>query len=99
LAETITAIATLVTAVGGVILAFTVLLPLLRRTKSLETVTAAVAAKVDEVHVISNSNHEAMLRREEVLISALQFAGIAIPPNEAIALKKENPEEVTDDGS
>ena len=43
-----------------------------------------IGLKTDEVHVLVNSNHEAMLRREEVLISALQKAGIEIPPNEDI---------------
>lgn len=78
-AAIITAVATLVTAVGGAIIAFTVLIPLLHRTKAIDAKTSHVAELV-------NSNHAAMLRREEVLIKALQRAGIDIPPNADIAL-------------
>jgi hypothetical protein len=73
-AEIITSVATLVTAIGGVIL-------LLRKVKSLE-------AKQDEVHVLVNSNHKSMLRREEVLIAALQRAGIEIPPDDSLSGKE-----------
>ena len=68
-AEIITSVATLVTAIGGVIL-------LLRKVKSLEE-------KQDQVHVLVNSNHKSMLRREQVLITALQRAGIDIPPDDS----------------
>lgn len=78
-AAIITAVATLVTATGGAIIAFTVLIPLLRRAKAIDVKTSHVADLV-------NSNHAAMLRREEVLIKALQRAGIDIPPNADIAL-------------
>ena len=69
-AEIITSVATLVTAIGGVIL-------LLRKVKSLEE-------KQDQVHVLVNSNHKSMLRREQVLITALQRAGIDIPPDDSL---------------
>jgi hypothetical protein len=69
-AEIITSVATLVTAIGGVIL-------LLRKVKSLEE-------KQDQVHVLVNSNHKSMLRREQVLMTALQRAGIDIPPDDSL---------------
>lgn len=80
IAAIITAIATLITAIGGAIIAYTVLLPLLHKTKAIEV-------KTDEVHTLVNSNHASMLRREEVLIAALQQAGVKIPPNQDITKK------------
>jgi hypothetical protein len=77
-AAVIVAIAALITALGGLASAFAVLVPQLRK----------LSAKTDEVHTLVNSNHESMLRREEVLIAALQQNGIKIPPNEAIAVKE-----------
>jgi len=76
-AAVITAVASLITALSILITAFTVFIPLLRHAKAVET-------KTEQVHVLVNSNHKAMLRREEVLIRALQKAGIDVPPDEAI---------------
>jgi len=70
IAAIISALAALVTAVGGVLIAYRVLIPIVRKT--------------DEVHALVNSNREDMLRREEVLIAALQHAGVKIPPNAAL---------------
>jgi putative exporter of polyketide antibiotics len=86
-AAIITAIASLFTALGLLITAFTVLIPLLRKTKAIEERQEVVVAKTEHMTKLVNSNHMAMLRREEVLIAALQSAGIVIPPNEEI--KKE----------
>lgn len=72
-AAIITALGTLVTAISGVIILF-------RKVKALES-------KTDEVHVLVNSNHKSMLRREEALISALQQAGIEIPPNDSLRVE------------
>lgn len=69
-AEIIIATATLVTAIGGVILG-------LRKVNQIE-------AKTEHVKELVNSNHKAMLRREQVLISALQQAGVAIPPDASL---------------
>lgn len=74
-AEIITATATLVTAIGGVIL-------LLRKVNKLDE-------KTEHVRELVNSNHKAMLRREEVLISALQQAGVAIPPDDSLTREVE----------
>lgn len=73
--EIITATAGLVTAIGGVIL-------LLRKVKQLDQ-------KTEHVRELVNSNHQAMLRREGVLISALQQAGVAIPPDESLGMRQD----------
>lgn len=50
---------------------------------------AVVIPQLRKIHVLVNSNLQSMLRREEVLIAALQQHGITIPRNEA--LHKEAP--------
>jgi hypothetical protein len=90
-AAIITAIASLFTALGLLITAFTVLLPLLRRTKVIEEKAHAIETKTEHMTKLVNSNHEAMLRREEELIATLQSAGVKIPPNEDIKKKPSEP--------
>lgn len=71
IAVIITAAATAVTAIGGLVLAFAVLIPTLRVGR--------------ETHHLVNQTRTDMLRREEVLIAALQAGGVAIPPDESLA--------------
>jgi hypothetical protein len=59
------------TALGGLVLAFAVLIPTLRTTQT--------------THHLVNQTRTDMLRREEVLIAALQAGGIAIPPDPSLA--------------
>ena len=85
-ATVITAVASLITAFGVLLTAITGFY-LVRRTKSIAQTQDVVVAKTEHMTTLVNSNHEAMLRREEVLIAALQKAGIVIPPNEDIKKK------------
>ncbi len=71
LAVVVTAAATAITAIGGLVLAFAVLIPTMRATR--------------ETHHLVNQTRTDMLRREEVLIAALQAGGIAIPPDQSLA--------------
>jgi hypothetical protein len=71
IAVIITAVATGITAIGGLVLAFAVLIPTLRAAR--------------ETHHLVNQTRTDMLRREEVLIAALQAGGIAIPPDQSLA--------------
>jgi flagellar motor component MotA len=72
----ITAIATLTTAFGGIIAAFTLFLPILRKTKE-------VHKETQEVHQIVNQQHTDMLRYQRQLIRALESHGIAIPDDQS----------------
>lgn len=78
-ATVITAAGTLVTAVGGAVFAWRVVVPAARATREVvtlaeETKDAAVATS----HMV-NSQRDDMLARIDVLAQALQEAGVAIP--------------------
>jgi hypothetical protein len=70
LAGVITAVSTLFLAIGGVITAFTVLIPILRQTKS--------------THKIVNQQRTDMLRFQRALIRALTDAGIEVPIDQSV---------------
>jgi hypothetical protein len=70
LAGIITAVSTLFLAVGGVITALTVLIPILRQTKA--------------THKIVNQQRTDMLRFQRALIRALTDAGIAVPVDQSV---------------
>jgi UPF0716 family protein affecting phage T7 exclusion len=66
----ITAIATLTIAVGGVITALTVFLPMYRQTK--------------EIHTIVNQQRTDMERYQRALVAALKQAGVSVPADQSI---------------
>jgi hypothetical protein len=77
LAGIITACAAVFTALGGLILAVGVLIPILRNTR-------AVSAKVDEVHVIVNQQRTDGQRYAIALVSALRAHGIDVPVDQSL---------------
>jgi hypothetical protein len=66
----ITACATLATALGGTIGAFTLLLPLLRQTR--------------EVHKIVNQQQTDLRHYQRALVAALERAGIEVPVDQSL---------------
>ena len=82
IAGMITAIATVLTALGGVMVSLTVLLPLLRQTKS--------------VHRIVNQQKTDTDRYTRALKAVLEAHGIELPVDQSIDLTKENPDVRTD---
>lgn len=70
LAGAVTAFATVITALGGLVMAFGVLIPILRTTRS--------------THVIVNQQRTDMLRREAALKKLLAFHGIEIPEDPSV---------------
>lgn len=76
-AGVITAIATVFTALGGLVLAFSVLVPTLRKTR--ENVVA-----VNDVHTMVNQQRTDMLRYQETLVTALQQGGIKVPADTSL---------------
>lgn len=65
----ITAVATLVTALGGLVAAVRLLMPLLKQTK--------------EVHAIVNQQRTDMVRYQRALEAALNSAGIELPVDQS----------------
>ena len=73
----ITACGTLVTAIGGLVLAFSVLIPTLRASK-------AALVKVAEVHQLVNSQHDALIRYQSSLVGALRDADVVVPVDQSL---------------
>jgi hypothetical protein len=69
----ITASATVLIAVGGIISALTLFLPALRRTEH----------KVDEVHMLVNQRFTDMERYQRALVKLLKDKGIAVPDDQS----------------
>jgi UPF0716 family protein affecting phage T7 exclusion len=76
-ATLVTAIATALIAIGGVITSVTVLLPILRGTR-------ANSRQIIEVHTMVNQQRTDQLRYQERLIEALTAAGVAVPPDSSL---------------
>jgi hypothetical protein len=72
----IAASATALTAIGGVVLAFSVLLPTLRVSKD-------AIVKVEEVHKLVNSQHDALIEYQEALVGALKDADVVVPVDQS----------------
>jgi hypothetical protein len=75
-AAIIAAIGALVTAIGGLVLAFNVLLPTLRASKE-------AIVKVEQVHQLVNSQHDALIQYQEALVGALRDADVVVPPDQS----------------
>jgi hypothetical protein len=72
----IAASATALTAIGGVVLAFSVLLPTLRVSKD-------AIVKVEQVHQLVNSQHDALLTYQSALVGALKDADVVVPVDQS----------------
>lgn len=73
LAGVITAIGVVITALGGLVAAFTVFLPILRNVK--------------ETHKIVNQDRTDMLKFQRTLIRTLVAHGIAVPEDQSLPLE------------
>jgi hypothetical protein len=82
LASVITAIAVCITAIGGVIAALTLFIPILRNTKNLRS-------EVQEVHTIVNQQRTDAQNYQRALIRALNVAGVAVPDDQSLPPNKE----------
>lgn len=80
----ITAVATALIALGGVITAITVLIPILRGTRDNARTIEAVHTSVGEVHTIVNQQRTDALRYQERLTEALVAAGIPVPTDSSL---------------
>lgn len=76
-AGVITAIATLVTAVGGLLAVFIVLIPILRNTR-------VTTSQVESIHTIVNQQRTDAQRYNIALTEALRKAGIAVPIDQSL---------------
>jgi hypothetical protein len=77
LASVITAIAVCITAVGGVIAALTLFIPILRNTRTLRN-------EVAEVHTIVNQQRTDLQNWNRALVRALKDAGITVPIDQSV---------------
>lgn len=73
----ITAVATVITALGGLILAFAVIIPILRRTKAVED-------KIDGVHKIVNQQQTDLRNYIRALQRSIKDQGGSIPIDQSI---------------
>jgi hypothetical protein len=76
-AGVITAVATVVTAIGGLVLAVAVLIPNLRASRE-------AIAKVDQVHTIVNQQRTDAQRYQVALVRALRKAGVEVPDDQSL---------------
>lgn len=76
-AQIVTAIATIITALGGMILAIAVLLPILRNSK-------ATNAQVQTIHTIVNQQRTDAQRYNIALAEVLRKHGIEIPIDQSL---------------
>jgi hypothetical protein len=81
IAGIITAVATVLTAAGGLFLALAVFLPTMRKTRE---IAEASRAAIDEVHVIVNQQRTDAQRYQRALIAALNRAGVEVPADQSI---------------
>ncbi len=91
MADIITAIATVITALGGFALAIGVLIPSLKVGREAKAaavqardVAAETSSRTEEVHVIVNQQRTDMTRYNEALVRALRSAGIEVPIDQSI---------------
>jgi len=84
LAGIITASATVITAVGGLVLALGVLIPTLRNSQVAKQAAVKAVEGVQEVHTMVNQQRTDMQKRVEDLIAALQAAGVRIPKDQSL---------------
>jgi hypothetical protein len=84
LAGIITATATVITALGGLVLAMAVLIPTLRNAKAAKEAAVEANIKTDQVHTMVNQQRTDMMRQMERMASALQNAGITIPEDKSL---------------
>jgi hypothetical protein len=87
IAGIITATATVLTALGGLILALAVFLPTMRKTRELAERNQVT---LDEVHVIVNQQRTDMQRYQRALIDALHKAGVDVPIDQSVDLSEPN---------
>lgn len=81
IAGIITATATVLTALGGLILALAVFLPTMRKTAA---IAEASRVAIDEVHVMVNQQRTDMQRYQRALIAALHRAGVEVPVDQSV---------------
>jgi hypothetical protein len=83
-ANTIAAWATVITAVGGLVLAVSVLIPTLRAAKRADASAIASAVAVREVHTIVNQQRTDAQRYTAVLVDALRASGVDVPDDQSL---------------
>lgn len=73
----ITSVATVLTALGGLVLALSVLVPILRNSRK-------TIEKLDAVHVIVNQQRTDAKRYQLALVAALDRAGVDVPVDQSL---------------
>jgi hypothetical protein len=95
IASIITACATLVIAVGGVVTALTLFIPILRNAKEAVKNSKDAVDKTNEVHTIVNQQKTDMQNYQRELIATIQEGGLRIPRDQSIPERKiSNVEEI-----
>lgn len=90
-AGTVTAVATVITALGGLFLALAVFVPTLRETRKAVAASdkavlasAEVKESIAEVHTIVNQQRTDMLNYQRALVRLLNKHGIEVPEDQSI---------------
>ena len=83
-AAIVTAFASTLTALGGLVLAFAVLLPILRRTRSTENKVDRQVDALAQVHTMVNQQRTDAQRYQDALIRALNAAGVDVPIDQSL---------------
>lgn len=76
-AAILAALAAMFTAVGGLVMSLSVLLPTLRASRT-------AVEKVAQVHDLVNSGHVDAQRYQAALVGALREADVAVPPDQSL---------------
>lgn len=76
-AGVVTASATVLTALGGLVLAVSVLIPILRNSRK-------TLVQVADVHTIVNQQRTDLLSYQQLLIRALSAAGVTVPEDASV---------------
>jgi hypothetical protein len=84
IAGIITACATVLLAVGGVLTAISVLLPILRGTRDNAAALAANSTALGEVHEIVNQRYTDLNNYLRAVIRALEDAGVPVPVDQSL---------------
>jgi hypothetical protein len=78
-----TAIATVLTAIGGVILSVTVLIPLLHETRHVKQTTEDVKVTTEDTKHLVNQQRTDMVNYQRALVRTLKSHGIEVPTDQS----------------
>lgn len=86
MADNITAVATVITALGGFVAVISVALPTLREARKAGVKAQEAVEKTREVHVMVNQQRTDARNYNNALIAALTAAGVDVPADQSLVL-------------